>query len=111
MNVVLEIFRLSRDFPAEEKYSLTGRIRRSSCSVCANLAEAWRKRKYPAAFVATLSDSEVESAETQVGLEVAWRCGHLSEKTFQELDSAYENIQGMLVKMSSEPSKWTLPPK
>jgi len=111
MNAILEVFRLSREFPAEEKYSLTDQVRRSSRSVCANIAEACRKRRYPAAFVAKLSDSEAEAAETQVWLEVAWRSGYISETLFKELDSSYENILGMLVKMSADPSKWTIPPK
>lgn len=111
MGAILEVFRLSRDFPPEERYSLTDQVRRSSRSVCANIAEAWRKRRYPAAFVAKLSDSEAEAAETQVWLEVAWRSGYISETTFKELDSSYENILGMLVVMSSNPTKWTLPPK
>jgi four helix bundle protein len=62
----MEIFQISGKFPKEEKYSLTDQIRRSSRSVCANLAEAFRKRKYPKSFVAKLSDSEGEAAETQV---------------------------------------------
>ncbi len=61
----MAFFRLSKDFPKEETYSLTDQGRRSSRSVCANLAEAWRKRRYPAAFVAKLSDSEAEAAESQ----------------------------------------------
>lgn len=111
MKGVQEIFALSKGFPGEEKYSLTDQVRRSSRSVCANLAEAWRKRRYPAAFVSKLSDSEGEAAETQVWLEVAFLHGYLEEKTFQHLDSLYENILGMLVVMSSDPSKWTLSPK
>lgn len=107
----MEVFRLRREFPGKEKYSLTDPMRRSSRSVRANVAEACRKRKYPAAFVAKLSDCEGGSAENQVRLEAAWRSGYLPENAFQELDSAYENILGMLVKMSSEPSKWTLPLK
>ena len=63
------IFEMSKKFPKEETYSLTDQIRRSSRSVCANLAEAWRKRRYKAAFIAKLSDAESEAAETQVWLE------------------------------------------
>lgn len=64
-DAAMQIFELSKDFPKEETYSLTDQIRRSSRSVCANLAEAWRKRRYEAAFIAKLSDSEGEAAETQ----------------------------------------------
>src|SRR5213595_3864836 len=74
--VAMEIFELSKVFPKEELYSLTDQIRRSSRSVCANLAEAWRKRRYEAAFVSKLSDSETEAAETQVWIEFAVKCGY-----------------------------------
>lgn len=70
----MQIFVLSQAFPKEETYSLTDQIRRSSRSVCANLAEAWRKRRYPNAFVSKLSDVESEAAETQVWLEFAVKC-------------------------------------
>ncbi len=73
----MQIYELSRSFPREEVYSLTDQIRRSSRSVCANLAEAWRKRRYAAAFTSKLSDVESESAETQVWLEFAVKCGYL----------------------------------
>jgi four helix bundle protein len=66
----MEVFRASKTFPPDEKYSLTDQCRRSSRSVCANLAEAWRKRRYPAAFVSKLSDSEAEAAETQTWIHV-----------------------------------------
>ena len=64
----MQIFELSKSFPQEEKYSLTDQIRRSSRSVCANLAEAWRKRRYEAMFISKLADTEGEAAETQVGV-------------------------------------------
>jgi four helix bundle protein len=69
LDAAMRIFELSKRFPKEETYSLTDQIRRSSRSVCANLAEAWRKRRYEAAFVSKLSDGETEAAETQVWLE------------------------------------------
>src|SRR5213596_2386159 len=78
MRVSMRLFELSKEFPKEESYSLTEQMRRSSRSVCANLAEAWRKRRYPAAFVSKLSDSECEAAETQVWLEFAEKCGYLN---------------------------------
>src|SRR6476619_2848607 len=76
-DVAMTIFELSKGFPKEETYSLTDQMRRSSRSVCANLAEAWRKRRYEAAFVAKLSDSESEAAETQVWLQFAVESGYL----------------------------------
>ena len=72
-DVAIEIFELTKSFPPEEKYSLVDQIRRSSRAVCSNLAEAWRKRRYPAHFVNKLSDSEGEADETRVWLEFSLR--------------------------------------
>ena len=105
------IFEISKSSPREERFSLTDQIRRSSRSVCTNLAEAWRKRRYEAAFVSKLSDSETEAAETQVHAEVAWRCGYLNEATFKELDEAYDHILGQIVKMADQPEKWLIRPR
>ena len=84
---------MTKSFPVEEKYSLTDQIRRSSRSVCANLAEAFRKRKYPKSFVAKLSDSEAEAAETQVWLEYAKYFGYINQEQFDTLTNSYEPIQ------------------
>lgn len=106
----MRIFELTKHFPAEERYALIDQIRRSSRSVCANRAEAWRKRRYAAAFVAKLSDSEGETAETQVHLEIAWRAGYLKQETFAKLDAAYDKVMGQLVKMIEQPEKWLIKP-
>lgn len=87
---------------------MVDQIRRSSRSVCANVAEAWRKRRYQAHFVSKLSDCESEAEETRVWLEFAFRCNYINEQTFTELDSTYDLIIGQLVKMISEPEKWTI---
>jgi four helix bundle protein len=108
MSAAMRIFEITKAFPGEERFSLTDQIRRSSRSVCANIAEAWRKRRYEAAFVAKLSDGEAEAAETQVWLEIAHRTGYLDKTIFTELDATYESIQSMLIKMISDPSKWTI---
>lgn len=108
MNSAMRIFEITKNFPAEEKYSMVDQMRRSSRSVCANLAEAWRKRRYPAHFISKLSDCESEAEETRVWLEFALRCKYISEETFQELDGTYDLIIGQLVKMISEPEKWTI---
>jgi four helix bundle protein len=108
MNWVVKIFELTKKFPSEERYSLTDQIRRSSRSVCTNLVEAWRKRRYEAAFISKLSDSETEAAETQVHAEVAWRCGYINEVTFKEIDEAYDHILGQIVKMADQPEKWLI---
>jgi four helix bundle protein len=107
-DAAMKIFQLSKRFPAEEKYSLTDQVRRSSRSVCANLAEAWRKRRYPAAFVAKLSDSEAEAAETQTWIQFAVKCDYLNAEEARELYNEYDNIIGMLVNMIANPDKWTL---
>jgi len=87
---------------------MVDQMRRSSRSVCANIAEAWRKRLYPAHFVSKLSDSESEAEETRVWLEFALRCRYIDKNTFDELDTDYDLIIGQLVKMLSEPEKWTI---
>ena len=111
MDALMRIFEVTKRFPPEEKYSLVDQIRRSSRSVCANIAEAWRKRRYPAAFVSKLSDSEAEAAETQVWLELAFRCGYLSAADVKELDQMYDQILGKLVRMMQQPGNWTIRPK
>lgn len=83
-------------------------IRRSSRSVAANLAEAWRKRRYEAAFVQRLSHSEAEAAETQVRLEFAVKCGYLDRDEARQLYSAYDHIIGMLVHMINNPEPWLM---
>ena len=104
----MEIFFLTKSFPKEEIFSLTSQIRRSSRSAAANLAEAFRKRRYEKAFVAKLSDSEAEAAETQVWLDYSLGCGYLSEKNYLELFQDYEKIIGMLVMMIRHPEKWSI---
>jgi four helix bundle protein len=108
MDRAMQIFELTKSFPAEEKYSMTDQMRRSSRSVCSNTAEAWRKRRYRAAFISKLSDAEGEACETQVWIEFARRCGYLENDICDELDSAYDQILGQLVKMINEPEKWLI---
>lgn len=111
MDLIVKVFTVTKSFPPEESFSLTDQIRRSSRSVCANLAEAWRKRRYQAAFIAKLNDAEAEAAETQVHSEIALRTGYISQTQFDELDSAYNQIIGQLVKMADQPEKWLLRPR
>jgi four helix bundle protein len=103
----MEIFQLTKTFPKEEIYALTSQIRRSSRSVCANLAEAFRKRRYEKAFISKLSDSEGEAAETQVWLDYSLECGYLSEDACRRLFADYEKIIGMIVNMIIHPEKWS----
>ncbi|MEM9214517.1 MAG: four helix bundle protein [Cyanobacteria bacterium P01_F01_bin.150] len=104
----MRIFEVSKVFPVEERYSLTDQIRRSSRSVCANLAEAWRKRRYRAAFIAKLSDAEAEAAETQVWLKFAVKCGYLDVAIAKDLYQGYNRVLGSLVKMINTPNNWLL---
>jgi len=107
----MEIFELSKGWPSEERYSLTDQIRRSSRSVCANVAEAWRKRRYVAHFVSKLSDADTEAAETQVWLDFALRCGYLGQESHDRLYQVYDTVCGGLVKMMANPNPWCGPSK
>ncbi|HUS85980.1 MAG TPA: four helix bundle protein [Bacteroidales bacterium] len=104
----LEIFEISKSFPNEELYALTIQIRKSSRSVPANIAEAFRKRRYEKAFVAKLSDSEGEAAETQNWLDFSLAQGYITNETHSRLDSRYEQILKMLVSMMVNPQKWSI---
>ena len=105
----MRVFEVSQRFPREETYALTDQVRRSLRSVCANLAEAWRKRRYEAAFVSKLNDAESEAAETQTWVRFAVRCGYLAGESGEELHQTYDNIIGKLVNMIRNPKPWVLP--
>ncbi len=94
--MAMRIYKISSDFPAAEKYALTDQVRRSSRSVCSNLAEGWRKRRYKAVFINKLSDAAQEAAETQTWLEFALACGYISQDLFEDLDKQYEQVFAML---------------
>jgi len=104
----MEIFNLTKKFPKEETYSLTDQILRSSRSVSGNIAEAWRKRRYLKSFIAKLSDSEGEAAETQVWLDYAFAYGYISNEEHQKLYDKYEHIIAMLINISTKPENWVL---
>jgi four helix bundle protein len=108
-DLAMRIFEESKSFPKEERYSLTDQVRRSSRSVCSNLAEAWRKRRYEASFISKLSDAEAEAAETQVWLEFAVQCGCLKVEIGQELMASYENVIGKIISMVNNSKPWLLP--
>jgi four helix bundle protein len=102
----MKIYQLSRTFPKEETYSLTDQIRRSSRPVCSNIAEAFRRRRYPKSFSSKLNESEAEAAETQNWLSFASECKYISDESYKTIDSEYEFIIGMLVNMQRHPEKW-----
>ena len=111
MELAMKVFELTKRFPSEERYNLTDQIRRSSRSVCTNIAEAWRKRRYRAAFIAKLSDSETEAAESQVSTEFALRCRYWDQETFRQIDDGYEKVIAQLVRMADQPEKWLIKPR
>lgn len=104
----MEIFEVSKKFPAEERYALTDQMRRSSRSICANLGEAWRKRRYKAAFIAKLNNCESEAAETQIWLEFAVKCNYLDIEVGRQLYRNYDVIIGTLVNMTNNASHWLI---
>jgi four helix bundle protein len=108
-SAAMRLYELTKVFPKEETYSLTDQVRRSSRSVCANLSEGWRKRRYEAAFINKMCDSEAEAAETQTWIEFAVGCGYIARDTGLELYREYEGIIAALVTISNNPAKWVLP--
>jgi four helix bundle protein len=105
----MQLFERSKRFPKEETYSLTDQVRRSSRSVCANLAEAWRRRRYRAAFVNKLNECEGEAAETQTWIQFAVRCEYLDCEVGRTLYQTYEEVLPLLVAMIRNPDPWLLP--
>lgn len=101
-DTAMKIFEITKKFPKEERYALIDQMRRSSRSVCSNLAEAWRKRKYKAVFVNKLSDSSQEASETQTWLDFCLACKYISKDLFDELDEKYEHIFAMLFTMDNK---------
>ena len=104
--LAMEVFHLSKHFPREEQYSLTDQIRRSSRSVAANIAEGFRKRRYPNMLVSKLTDSDGEATETQVWLDFALDCGYMSQDNRDRLTAGYEEVGKMLSGMMAHPEKF-----
>lgn len=102
----MRVFELTRAFPREERYALIDQFRRSSRSVCANLGEAWRKRRYEAAWISKLGDCEAEAAETQVWIQLSVRCQYISREIGEELYTEYDAILGMLINMIIHSKEW-----
>jgi four helix bundle protein len=108
--LAIQIFHISKQFPAEERYSLTDQIRRSSRSVCSNVAEGYRKRLYPKHFVSKLTDADGECSETTVWLDFAHDCGYTSKDIHINLIAEYEQVGKLLGFMIVNPEKFS-PPK
>ena len=105
-DLAMEIYELSKSFPLEEKYSLTDQIRRSSRSVCANIAEAYRKRRYPNHFISKLTDSDAENSETNVWLEFAFECNYITKEIYQKLSVKNIEIGKLINYMINNPVKF-----
>ena len=103
------VFEVSRKFPAEEKYALTGQIRRSSRSVCLNLRESWAKRRYEAHFISKLTDCDGESGETDSSLDFAKDCGYISTQVHEELVALNREVGRMLGSMINNPTPFLIP--
>jgi len=106
--VAMRIFEETKRFPTEERYAMVDQMRCSSRSVCANLAEAWRKRRYEAASLSKLSDCEAEAAETHTWVHCAVECGDLPRETAATFYGEYDAILGMLIHMITHPQDWTV---
>jgi four helix bundle protein len=104
--LAMEIYEITKSFPKEEKYSLTDQIRRSSRSVPANIAEAWKKRIYPKMFVSKIIDAAGEAGETEVWLDIAKDAEYLSIGKYEELEQGYDEINRMLYGMLEKPEKF-----
>jgi len=105
-NLAMRIFQVCRNFPKEETYSLTDQVLKSTRSVCANIAEGYRKRQYPAHFVSKISDADIENSETQVWIDSATACGYVSEELKIELCQESEEIGKLLNHMIHNPEKY-----
>lgn len=106
----MRVFELSKRFPAEERYALTGQVRRSSRSVCNNLREAWAKRRYPAHFVSKLTDCDGENNETDTSIDFARDCGYITDEEHRELTAQGTEVGKMLGSMINNPDPFLLTP-
>ncbi len=104
--LAMEIFEVTKSFPKAETYSLVDQIRRSSRSVCACLAEAYRKKIYAAHFVAKVSDADMENSETGVWLDFAFHCNYIDKAKHEDLNSKNEEIGKLLHHMLHNPEKY-----
>jgi four helix bundle protein len=102
----MDIFEITKTFPKEEKFSLTDQIRRSSRSVPANIAEAWKKRSYPKMFVSKIIDAAGEAGETEVWLDIGRDTAYMSIEKYQELSEGYDEVNRMLYGMAGKPEKF-----
>jgi len=107
MDLAMKIFAMTGRFPKSEEYALSDQVKRSSRSICANIGEAWRKRRYPAAFISKLNDAEAEACETQIWIELARRCGYITDADAAQMDDQCDHVIAQLSLMAKQPGKWT----
>ena len=106
--LAMDIFEETKSFPPEERYSLTDQIRKSSRSVPANIAEAWKRRQYVKMFRTRIIDSASESGETEVWLDFSKDCGYLDELKYHQLMAGYDEVNRMLFGMIKRPERFIL---
>ncbi len=106
--LTMDIFKLSKSWPVEEKYSLTDQIRRSSRSVCSNLREAWAKRNYEAHFISKLTDADGENGETDTWLDFAGDCKYISDEDHHRLTNECKEVGAMLGTMLNKPTPFLI---
>lgn len=106
LELAVEIHEFCKTLPIEERYVLANQMRKASRSVCSNISEAWRKRRYKAAFVSKLSDSETEAAEMQAWLDVSLKLKYMNEDSYADFDRRYEQVLSQLVLMIRDADKW-----
>jgi four helix bundle protein len=105
-SLAIELLMITKEFPAEEKYSLTDQIRKSSRSVCVNLAEGYRRRRYKSCFISKLNDAETENTETQVWLDFALACGYITRQKYEELTMRNNEVGKLIWYMINHPDKF-----
>lgn len=104
--LAMRIWQISKKFSPEEKFGLTSQIRNSSRSVCVNIVEAYKRRRYKDYYISKLNDSETENAETQVWLDFALYCNYITEELYQELKTENDEIAKLVLYMISNPDKF-----
>jgi len=111
LELVVDINSFCDTLPSKEKYVLADQMRRASRSVCSNIAEAWRKRRYKAAFVSKMSDAETEAGEMQCWLDVAQKLAYMPKEVYKRLDESYEHLLSQIITMIQNADQWcTLAP-
>ena len=106
MDAAIRALELADRFPPEEKFGWRAQARGSAPSVCANIAEAFRKRRYRSHFVSKLTDEEAEAAETQVWMELGWRRGYMTKEEFEDIFDRYEKVLSQLILFEENTKKW-----